>query len=172
MAAIRRANFRRLHRMVGRSLLIPILGLVGSGCAPSVPDLVRDGAGYFSGEARLEAESRLQSLADLHGIWTFIISEPGGDPPRMLDAPMGEADAAGVRAVAILLNEHGLVGAGYSRAFDDRFMGGFAPPSVELAAGDRDAALEALVRYLEEWAADPPVLEPGGPPLEQPSGGP
>ena len=152
------------------------VGLLASACqVASPPQLVRDGAGIFSADARAAAESRLRAIAGEHGMWTFVITEVNGDPPRMLDAPMQEADALGARAVAILFDADRIVGAGYSRAAFDQGDLGLAPPDVhvQIPAGGADAALESVVEYLESWAANPPPPPPAGvPPLEAPSGAP
>ena len=108
-------------------------------------------------------------------MWTFVITEVDGDPPRMLDAPMGEADSLGVRAVAILFDADRIVGAGYSRTSFDQGDSGLDPPNVgaDIPDGGADVALERVVEYLESWAADPPPAPPAGvPPLEAPSGAP
>ena len=153
------------------AVLVVALGmnLLASACeriAP--PQLVRDGAGLFTEEARADAESRLRAAATEHGVWAFVITEPAGDPPRMLDAPMGEADAQGVRAVAVLLDEDSMVGGGFSRAsFDHGDSLGLSPPDIDelLAAGEADAALDRIVDYLVTWTGSPPPAEqppPGG----------
>ena len=148
------------------------MGLLASACQlASPPQLVRDGAGIFSADARAAAESRLREIAGAHGVWTFVITEVNGDPPRMLDDPIGEADALGVRAVAILFDEDRIVGAGYSGASVDQGDAGLDPPDVhaQIPAGGADAALERIVEYLESWAAQPapahapPVVEPEAP---------
>ena len=139
------------------------------------PQLVRDGAGLFSAEARAAAESRLRAIAGEHGVWTFVITEVNGDPPRMLDVPMQEADSLGFRAVAILFDADRIVGAGYSRASFDRGDSGLDPPGVgaDIPAGGADMALERVVEYLESWAALPPPGEPPPiDPVEGPSGEP
>ena len=153
------------------------VGLLSAACQlAGPPQLVRDGAGIFSADARAAAESRLRAIAGQHGIWTFVITEVGGDPPRMLDAPMGEADSLGVRAVAILFDEARIVGAGYSRASADQGEASLDPPGVtaDIPDGGADVALERVVEYLESWAANPPGPPPAGapPPLEAPSGAP
>jgi hypothetical protein len=154
------------------------LALLASACQlASPPQLVRDGAGIFSAEARGAAESRMRAIAGAHGVWTFVITEVNGDPPRMLDVPIGEADALGVRAVAILFNEDRIVGAGYSRASDDEGDPSLDPPGVgtDIPDGGADAALERVVEYLESWAANPPPRPaPEGAPPEfvGPSGAP
>jgi hypothetical protein len=134
------------------------LALVVAGCerlAP--PQLVRDGAGLFSEDARTDAEARLRAVATQHGIWAFVITDPVGDPPRMLDAPMGEADRQGVRAIAVLISDERVVGTGYSDVASDRGDQAVSPPNVDdlLAAGDNDAALMRLVDYLVMWSASP-----------------
>ena len=153
------------------------IGLLASACQiASPPQLVRDGAGIFSADARAAAESRLRAIAGEHGVWAFVITEVEGDPPRMLDAPMQEADSLGVRAVAILFDADRIVGAGYSRASFDQGDSGLEPPGIDADIPDAgaDVALERVVEYLESWAADPPRAPPAGepPPLEAPSGRP
>src|SRR5688572_14793110 len=150
------------------------LGLLAAACQlASPPQLVRDGAGIFSADARAAAESRLRAIAGQHGVWTFVLTEVDGDPPRMLDAPMGEADALGVRAVAILFDADQMVGAGYSRASVEHGDSVLEPPGIgaQIQDGGADVALERVVEYLESWAADPPPAPPAGerPPLEAPS---
>ena len=153
------------------------LGLLASACQlASPPQLVRDGAGIFSADARAAAESRLRAIAGEHGVWTFVITEVDGDPPRMLDEPMGEADALGVRAVAILFDDDRIVGAGYSRASFDNGHSALDPPGIgtDIPDGGADVALERVVEYLESWAANPPPAPPAGVPPEfvGPSGAP
>lgn len=152
------------------------VGLLASACQlANTPQLVRDGAGIFSADARAAAESRLRAIAGEHGVWTFVVTEVDGDPPRMLDAPMQEADSLGVRAVAILFDADGIVGAGFSRASVDQGDTGLEPPGIgaQILPGGGDVALESVVEYLESWVADPPPAPPpGGPPLEAPSGAP
>ena len=153
------------------------VGLLASACQlASPPQLVRDGAGIFSADARAAAEARLRAIAGTHGVWTFVITEVNGDPPRMLDAPIGEADSLGVRAVASLFDEERIVGAGYSRASVDQGDSGLEPPDVgaDIPDGGADVALERVVEYLESWAANPPPAPPAGvPPVFQaPSGAP
>ncbi len=151
---------------------IAMAGLVVSGCglAPP-PQLVRDGAQLFTADARAAAESRLRALAAKYGVWTFVITDLEGDPPRMLDAPMHEADASGVRAVALLFGADRMVGSGQSRiSFDRGDSQTLAPPDVSdlLAGGHADEALDTVVAYLESWvsspsspARPPPVVELG-----------
>ena len=150
--------------------------LLASACQlASTPQLIRDGAGLFSADARAAAESRLRAIAGEHGVWTFVITEVNGDPPRMLDAPMQEVDSLGVRAVAILFDADQIVGAGYSRASVDQGDSGLEPPGIgaQIQDGGADVALEHVVEYLETWAADPPPPPPARvPPLEAPSAAP
>ena len=154
------------------------VGLLASACQlASPPQLVRDGAGIFSAEARAAAESRLRAIAGAHGVWTFVITEVNGDPPRMLDAPMGVADAQGVRAVAILFDEDRIVGGGYSRAAVGDGDPSLDPPGIgtDIPDGGADAALERVVEYLESWAANPPprpAVEGAPPEFVGPSGAP
>jgi hypothetical protein len=146
-----------------------LVALFVAGCdrlAP--PPLIRDGAGLFSEEARTDAETRLRAVAAEHGIWAFVITDPAGDPPRMLDAPMQEADRQGVRAVAVLLDDERSIGSGSSAVSVDRGDSAtFIPPTVDdlLAAGDNDAALQRLVDFIVHWAASPDTgAEPEPPP--------
>ena len=154
------------------------VGLLASACQlASPPQLVRDGAGIFSADARAAAESRLRALAGAHGVWTFVITEVNGDPPRMLDGPMQEADSLGVRAVAILYDAERIVGAGYSRASVDQGDSGLEPPGIgtDIPEGGADVALERVVEYLESWAANPPprpAVEGAPPEFVGPSGAP
>ena len=145
--------------------------LLATACgAPAPPQLVRDGIGLFSAEARAEAESRLRALAAQHGVWAFVITDADGDPPRMLDEPMGEADARGVRAVAALFGPDRLVGTGFSRAlFDGDEPISFDPPEVNalLEGGGADEALVRIVEYMESWVDAPP--EPGQPLVDVPA---
>lgn len=155
-----------------------IVGLLASACqVTGPPRLVLDGAGIFSADARARAESRLRAIAAEHGLWAFVITDVQGDPPRMLDPSMREADSRQVRAVAILFGSDSMVGAGFSRVSVDRGDAQtLSPPRVDdlIAEGDADAALEAVVDYLESWAGSPqPAGEP--PPFggeEAPSGAP
>ena len=93
-------------------------------------------------------------------MWAFIVTDLEGDPPRMLDEPMSDADAQGVRAVAVLFGPDRIVGTGFSRmSFDVRDSQGLDPPDVDdlLASGEADEALDRVVDYLESWAESPPV---------------
>lgn len=149
--------------------------LLAAACQlPGPPQLVRDGAGIFSAEARAEAESRLRAVAAEHGVWAFVVTDPEGDPPRMLDEPMAEADARGVPAVAVLFGVDRLAGLGYSRvSFDSQTLGA---PDVDdlLARGDTDEALDRAVDHLVNWAARPPPADGPAPPdpVEAPSANP
>ena len=166
-----------IGRLRSRSCLIGVaisLLLMVSACQPAAPQLVRDGIDMFSDEARAAAEARLQQLAADRGIWVFVITDLEGDPPRMLDEPMGEADAQDARAVAILFGRNGIVGSGYSeRATQEGDQTALIPPDVNglVAQGETDAALTAVVEYLERWAVAPPPEEPPPVPPEQPSAG-
>ena len=127
------------------------------------PQLVRDGAGIFSAEARATAESRLRAVAAEHGVWAFVITDLEGDPPRMLDGPMGEADARGARAVAALFRPDSMAAGGFSRvSYDAGDSQTYSPPNVDslLTGGKADEALEITVDYLESWAELPPPGEP------------
>jgi hypothetical protein len=162
---------RRL--IVAAALLVVLLAPACERIAP--PALVRDGAGLFSEGARTDAEARLRAVATDHGIWAFVITDPVGDPPRMLDAPMQEADRQRVRAVAILFSDERVVGGGYSAVSADRGDSlAFLPTDVDdlLAVGDNDAALERTVDFLVEWAATAPdAQEPAPrPPVVGPTG--
>ncbi|HEX2883171.1 MAG TPA: TPM domain-containing protein [Candidatus Limnocylindria bacterium] len=134
------------------------------------PQLVRDEAGLFSPQARMEAERRLQQLAREHGVWLFVLTDPNPDPPRMMDAPMAEAAAADAVVVAVMLGPD-RVAAGGSRD-GDAF---FEPPSAAdtfLADGRRDDALGIIVKSFAAWAPNPEsVGADGAPPRPaQPSG--
>ena len=162
--------------MIGRWLVLLCLaaGVVGCGrIAP--PQLVRDGASLFGAGARQAAEARLQSLADEYGVWVFVVTEPGGDPPRMMDGLFDEADAYGIRAVALLYDQERSVGSGFSEAAVEHDDTSSLPqPDVErlLALGEGDAALAVIVETAERWLADPPPARDAPAPLpviEQPS---
>jgi len=161
-----------------RRALIGICLLAAACQLAGPPQLVRDGAGMFSDEARAAAESRLRALAVEHGLWAFVITDPEGDPPRMLDEPMEEADSRGVPAVAILFGSDPvrIVGAGYSRLSFDGRESGLDPPGIgaDIPVDAADVALERVVEYLESWVTMPPPADPPGvrPPLEAPSGTP
>lgn len=135
--------------------LILVLALLLVACARASLPLVRDGAGLFSDRAEAEAEQRLQALGEAHGIWVYIISEVDGDPPRMLDEPMTSANADGLRAIAILLDQSGSIASGYSTlAADAGDMGGFwsgSPADGLIERGENDAALEVMVDHVEVW---------------------
>ena len=155
------------------TLALAAVGLVAAACTAAPPPLVRDGAGHFSAGARADAQRRLEGVARDHGVWVYIISEPDGDPPRMLDEPIAEAEAAHVPATAILLNQHAVIGAGFSTDVDEAQWGLFDPPLVEelIEAARADDALDALVSYAEDWAAgprEPPEVVPN-PPLQAPT---
>jgi hypothetical protein len=156
-----------------RATLVVLAGLVTS-CQSTIPALVRDEVGHFSLEARAEAQEQLEVIARERGIWIFILTERDGDPPRMLDEPMAEADAASQPAVAILVDQDNLIATGHSRAMpaDSAFL---EPPSIDglIAQGHGDEALRALVRYAELWVAKPPTKPPVvNPPIEGPTGPP
>lgn len=148
--------------------LIGIL-MIASACQlAGPPQLVRDGAGMFSADARAAAESRLRAVAAEHGVWAFIITDVEGDPPRMLDGPMGEADARGARAVAALFRPDSMSAGGFSRvSYDAGDSQTFSPPIVDdlLARGEADEALERIVDYMESWAELPPA-EGEPPPID------
>lgn len=148
----------KLAAVVGLALLLV------AGCGVVAPQLVRDEANLFSGDARVAAEQRLRAIAVTHDLWAYIITEPDGDPPRMLDAPMAEADAQGIEAVAILLSADRVLGGGYSAATVERDDSpGLTPPDVDgQLVGDPDAALDRLVDYLEAWARTRPPAGAGG----------
>jgi hypothetical protein len=106
-----------------------------------------------------------------------VISDPDGDPPRMLDAPMAEADARGVPAVAILFGPIGIVGGGHSdRAVEVGDPATLTGPSVDgfIARGDADAALAIVVDHLVAWVRAGPSVQGAPPVVEElgPSGTP
>lgn len=154
--------------MSGRAL-IGILILASACQLAGPPRLVRDGAGIFSAEARATAESRLRAVAAEHGVWAFILTDLEGDAPRMLDGPMGEADAQGARAVAALFRPDSMAAGGFSRvSFDAGDSQTFSPPTVDdlLTRGGADEALDRIVDYMESWAElPPPTGEP--PPIDE-----
>ena len=126
----------------------------------------------FTEAATAAAEARLQAMAAKHGVWAFVVTNAEPDPPRMLDAPMGDADRAGARAVAVLFGPDRIAGGGYSlewtRSTSDQFV--MSPPDVDgLISTDPDAALERIVDYLEGWLANPTRNVAPGPALEGPS---
>ena len=135
--------------------LILLMALLVVACAPASLPLVRDGAGLFSADAEAEAEQRLQVLGEAHGIWVYIVSEVDGDPPRMLEEPMTSANADGLRAIAILMNQSGTIGSGYSMlAADAGDTDGFFSSSAAdgmIERGANDAALEVMVDHIEVW---------------------
>ena len=126
--------------------------ILGSCAALGPPQLVRDELGLFSPEARSEAEDRLRDLAAEAGIWVFVVSDAEADPPRMLDAPMGEADDAGVPGVAVLFGPETLVGSGRSERANESFSSlDFLAADQTFQAGDADRALELAVDLVEDW---------------------
>ena len=137
-------------------LLIILLG----GCLRTdIPRLVQDSADIFSAEAEAAAEERLQAVARETGRWGFVITEEGGDPPRMLDEPMRVADARNVSAMAVLLDGTQVLGIGSSRrsvAQRDQLVSEDSRVHEFLAAGNADAALEVMVRDFEVWSTAPP----------------
>ena len=163
------------RRLIARPLVLFCLAAaVGCSRLPP-PQLVRDGAGLFSVGAREAADARLRSLADEYGVWVFVVTEPDGDPPRMTDGLFGDANAYGIRAVALLYDQQRSVGSGFSEAAVEHDDTSSLPePDVErlLAVGAGDAALEIIVDTAERWLANPrPAGEPAAPlpGLEQPS---
>lgn len=145
-------------------LLLAICALGPMGCerlAP--PPLVRDGAGMFSADAQAAAEARLRQAAADTGIWVFVVTDPDAEPPQMLRGPMESADDASVRALAILLNLHGVIAVGYSQEsveLQDSMT--FSPPDVSglLDDGLGDEALAAMVDYAVTWSSAPPTVGP------------
>ena len=117
-----------------------------------MPVLVRDTAGLFTPPARAAAEERLRSLSEEHGILFFIVTDHRGDPPRMLDAPMADAEEFGKPAVAFLLSGETLVGNGMT---DPNRFSSLPSPEVDslLAEGRADEALDRLVAVFAGWAA-------------------
>ena len=107
----------------GIAVLLPIAittsacGLLGS------PVHVRDEAVMFSADARAEAEDRLREVASQRGVLVFVVTDPDedADPPRMLDAPMADAEARGLPAVAVLVGPNGIVGIGHSAGMESTF---------------------------------------------------
>lgn len=135
------------------------LALALSACLPApAPTLVRDRADIFSAEAEAAAEARLQALARATDRWAFVITEDGGDPPRMLDEPMRLADDRDIDAIAVLLDSTRMIGAGLSGASATN-NDAVAIPNERifdlLQQGQMDAALELIVEDLEAWASAP-----------------
>jgi hypothetical protein len=121
-----------------------------------MPGLMRDSAGLFTPPARQVAEDRLRSLSEEHGILFFIVTDQRGDPPRMLDAPMADAEEFGRPYVAFLLSGERMVGGGMSDL--DRFASMPSPEVDELLAeGRADEALELLIDAYVEWAEELPA---------------
>lgn len=125
--------------------------------SPAVPPLLRDEAGIFSRAARAQAEERLQEVARRTDIWIFVITHARPDPPRLLDGPMGLADARGVRAVAVILAPDRVNASGVSRAMGDRTTMPLPGEELDrlLAAGLTDDALAEIVDAAAAWADDP-----------------
>jgi hypothetical protein len=143
-------------------LLLPIV-LVASACGSIGPlEHVRDGAELFSPNARVRAEQRLRELASRRGMLLFVISDPAPDPPRMLDAPMADARARGMPAIAVLLGPNGIAGTGYSDELDFSFV---EPPDAErlLQQGRADEALDVLVDHFAAWTRSPDTRQPPEP---------
>ena len=141
--------------------------LLGSCAALGPPQLVRDELGLFSADARSGAEDRLRELAADSGIWVFVISEAGADPPRMLDAPMGEADDAGVPGVAVLFGPRTLAGSGFSERANQSFSSlDFVAVDQAFQAGDADAALDLAVDVVVDWVERGMPRDNEGPPIQ------
>ena len=102
-----------------------LVAVVAAGCVPSAwpdpPALVRDDADIFTAGAEFAADTRLRQIARDHGAWIFVLTHPRPDPPRVLEGPMGEADDAGVQAVAFVLQRDGLDSTGRNEAAQDLF---------------------------------------------------
>lgn len=137
-------------------ICVPLLSIaIASGCALTGPSLhVRDGLGLFSADARAEAEERLCEIASDRGVVMYVVTDPQADPPRMLDAPMADAEARGLPAVAVLVGPNGIVGVGSSHEqYSD-----FDPPSASsrlLEEGRADQALDLLVDHVAAWSPAP-----------------
>jgi hypothetical protein len=128
-----------------------VMTLIAGCSTPSLP-LVRDGANLFGVRAEAEAEQRLRGLGERHGVWVYIISEVDGDPPRMLDEPMSAAEADGLTAIALLFNQHGSMGSGYTRsAAGWSSAPGSSAADGMIQRGESDAALEVIVDHIEVW---------------------
>lgn len=139
-------------------LLATALTLALVAClSPPVPQLVRDGAGIFSRAAREQAEARLQEVARRTDIWIFVITHARPDPPRLLDEPIGLADARGVRAVAVILAPDRVNASGVSRAMGDRTTMPLPGEELDrlLAAGRADDTLGEIVDAAVVWADNP-----------------
>ncbi len=140
--------------------------LLGSCAALGPPQLVRDELSLFSADARSAAEDRLRELAAEAGIWVFVVSDAEADPPRMLDAPMGEADDAGVPGVAILFGPAALAGAGLSERANQSFSSlDVLAVDEAFQAGDADAALDLAVDLVIDWVARGMPNDNHGPPM-------
>ena len=130
---------------------------------------VRDGLGLFSTEARAQAEDRLRELASQRGVLLYVVTDSEADPPRMLDAPMADAEARGLAAVAVLIGPGGIVGIGTGANQDVSFDA----PSASyrfLEEGRGDEALDALVNHFAAWSRDPDGVGPQPPAIApQPS---
>jgi hypothetical protein len=141
--------------------------LLGSCAALGPPQLVRDELGLFSADARSAAEDRLRELAAETGIWVFVVSDAGADPPRMLAAPMGEADDAGVPGVAVLFGPETLAGSGLSERANQSFSSlDFVAVDQAFQAGDVDAALDLAVDVVVDWVERGMPRDIEGPPIQ------
>ncbi len=141
--------------------------LLSSCAALGPPQLVRDELGLFSAAARSQAEDRLRDLAAEAGIWVFVVSDAEADPPRMLDAPMGEADDAGVPGVAVLFGPETLVGSGLSERANQSFSSlDFVAVDQAFQAGDVDAALDLAVDVVVDWVERGMPRDHEGPPIQ------
>ena len=155
------------HTPKGIAVLLPI-AIVASACGwMGSAEHVRDGADLFSADARARAEERLRELASQRGVLLYVVTDAEGDPPRMLDAPMADAEALGMPAVAVLVGPNGIVGTGYSHGLDFAFT---EPSAAErlLEQGRADEALEVLVDHFAAWSRDPDSVEPPQPPAIAP----
>lgn len=146
-----RAYARPVHRLL--TGFVAAILLAGCGLTAPMPVLMRDSAGLFTPPARQAAEDRLRSLSAEHDILFFIVTDHGGDPPRMLRVPAGDAERFGWPFVAFLLSGDMMVGGGMSDT--DRF-GSMPSPEVDglLAEGRADEALELLIDAFVEWSRD------------------
>lgn len=108
-------------------------------------------------------KERLRELASRRGVLLYVISDAEADPPRMLDAPMADADARGMPAVAVLLGPNGIAGVGYSRGLDLSYE---EPPAAErlLGEGRADEALDVLIGHFAAWSRGFDFPEPPQPP--------
>ncbi len=155
------------RRRNGIAALLPMIVVACGLTGHSVH--VRDGLSLFSAEARAQAEERLRELAFQRGVLLYVVTDAEADPPRMLDAPMADAEARGLPAVAVLVGPGGIVGVGTGGSQEFAFD---APSASyrSLEEGRADAALDTLVDHFAAWSRAPDVVQPEPPAIApQPS---